>query len=214
MLSMILGPLAERLVPVLQTPVEDIIYEVLDQKGLPTRAEVRDLRNKLDRLEKTLEDLSGTLEKLKSTVDDASERAAAAEERAAKAEAAPATTAKADKAGKDAAAKEAKAEPSAPVKAAPKKSIGSKVCKVDDCNKSVRAKGLCGAHYQRFKRGTLVGWVGADGTTTHDEVRYRVGTEYVGQPVETSYEGDDVLFFLPESDGKRLTLKVNDVRID
>lgn len=211
MLSMILGPLAERLVPVLQTPVEDIIYEVLDQKGLPTRAEVRDLRNKLDRLEKTLEDLSGTLEKLKSTVDDASERAAAAEERAAKAEVAPATG-KADEAVEDAPAQEAKADP--PPKAAPKKSIGSKVCKVDDCNKSVRAKGLCGAHYQRFKRGTLVGWVGADGTTTHDEVRYRVGTEYVGQPVETSYEGDDVLFFLPESDGKRLTLKVNDVRID
>lgn len=210
MLSMILGPLAERLVPVLQTPVEDIIYEVLDQKGLPTRAEVRDLRNKLDRLEKTLEDLSGTLEKLKSTVDDASERATAAEERAAKAEAAPAARGK-DAARDAAPAQEAKA---APPKAVPKKSIGSKVCKVDGCNKSVRAKGLCGAHYQRFKRGTLVGWVGADGTTTHDEVRYRVGSEYVGQPVETSYEGDDVLFFLPESDGKRLTLKVNDVRID
>ena len=41
-----------------------------------------------------------------------------------------------------------------------------------------------------------------------------VGATSPGQPVETSYEGDDVLFFLPESGGKRLSLKVNDVRID
>lgn len=207
MLSMILGPIAERLIPVLQTPVEDIIYEVLDQKGLPTRAEVRDLRNKLDRLEKTLGELSSALENLRTSVDEASEKAAAA---AAKADAAPkAAPAKAADA-KAAPAKKAEAKKAAPAK----KAAGKKVCRVPDCEKPVRAKGFCGAHYQRFKRGTLVGWVGSDGSTTHEEVRYQVGKEYVGQPVETSYEGDDVLFFLPESDGKRLTLKVNDVRID
>ena len=198
MLSMILGPIAERLIPVLQTPVEDIIYEVLDQKGLPTRAEVRDLRNKLDRLEKTLAELSGALEQLKGTVDQANERAgkalAAAESGAAKAPAA------------------AKDKPAAKKKA-PAVSTGSG-CKVDDCGKSVRARGFCAAHYQKFKRGTLVGWVGSDGSTTHENVKYMVGSEYTGQAVETSYEGDDVLFFLPQSDGKRLTLKVNDVRID
>ncbi len=201
-MSMILGPLAERLIPVLQTPVEDIIYEVLDQKGLPTRAEVRELRHKLDRLEKTLSELTGALESLKSTVDEASEKAAAV---AAKADAAPAPKSR------------TKAPESAPNEAAaqaPAKKVGAKVCRVPGCEKVVRAKGFCGAHYQKFKRGTLVGWVGADGTTTHEEVRYRVGSEYIGQPVETSYEGDDVLFFLPESDGKRVSLKVNDVRID
>lgn len=198
MLSMILGPIAERLIPVLQTPVEDIIYEVLDQKGLPTRAEVRDLRNKLDRLEKTLGELSGALETLKGTVDAAAERAAAAE---AAAVAAPAPATKA------AAKAPAKAKAKAPAKA-------KAGCKVDDCGKNVRARGFCAAHYQKFKRGTLDGWVGSDGSTTHENVKYMVGAEYTGQPVETSYEGDDVLFFLPQSDGKRLTLKVNDVRID
>lgn len=197
MLSMILGPLAERLIPILQTPVEDIIYEVLDQKGLPTRAEVRDLRNKLDRLEKTLGELSGALDSLRTSVDDASEKAASA--------------ASAPSVEKPAAAKKAKA---APAKKAAAAASGGKVCRVDECEKPIRAKGFCGAHYQKFKRGTLGGWVGADGATTHEEVKYRVGSEYVGQPVETSYEGDDVLFFLPESGGKRLSLKVNDVRID
>lgn len=199
-MSMILGPLAERLIPVLQTPVEDIIYEVLDQKGLPTRAEVRELRHKLDRLEKTLSELTDALESLKSTVDEASEKATAA---AAKADAAPAPE-----------SKDTKSAPKKVAAKAPAKKAGAKICRVPGCEKVVRAKGFCGAHYQKFKRGTLDGWVGADGTTTHEEVRYRVGNEYIGQPVETSYEGDDVLFFLPESDGKRLSLKVNDVRID
>ncbi len=192
MLSMILGPIAERLIPILQTPVEDIIYEVLDQKGLPTRAEVRDLRNKLDRLEKTLTELSGALEQLKGTVDGASAAAVRAQESA----------------GTPAAAKASKTP------AAPAAVTAPAACSVDDCDKGLRARGFCAAHYQKFKRGTLVGWVGADGATTHDEVKYMVGAEYAGQPVETSYEGDDVLFFLPRSGGKRLTLKVNDVRID
>jgi len=210
MLSMILGPIAERLIPVLQTPVEDIIYEVLDQKGLPTRAEVRDLRNKLDRLEKTLGELSSALDSLRTTVDEASEKAAAAAE---KAEAAPEAKAPEKSSGSKPAEKAPQKvrAAKAPAKGA---ASGKKVCRVPGCDKPVRAKGFCGAHYQRFKRGTLVGWVGSDGSTTHEEVRYMVGKDYVGQPVETSYEGDDVLFFLPESDGKRLTLKVNDVRID
>jgi hypothetical protein len=191
MMSMILGPIAERLIPVLQTPVEDIIYEVLDQKGLPTRAEVRDLRNKLDKLEKTLAEMSGALEQLKSTVDKANEAAVRAQASAA---------AKPAQAAKPKAAKPAK-----------KKATG---CKVDGCEKGLRARGFCAAHYQKFKRGTLVGWVGSDGATTHENVKYMVGAEFSGQAVETSYEGDDVLFFLPQSDGKRLTLKVNDVRID
>ena len=195
MLSMILGPIAERLIPVLQTPVEDIIYEVLDQKGLPTRAEVRDLRNKLDRLEKTLAELSGALEQLKGTVDGASQAAARAQEVAAAAPE-PAKARKAKKATRPAAATSAAG------------------CNVDGCEKGLRARGFCAAHYQKFKRGTLEGWVGSDGSTTHENVKYMVGAEYSGQPVETSYEGDDVLFFLPRSDGKRLTLKVNDVRID
>ncbi len=190
MMSMILGPIAERLIPVLQTPVEDIIYEVLDQKGLPTRAEVRDLRNKLDKLEKTLAEMSGALEQLKGTVDKANEAAVRAQ----------ATAAKPAKATKPKAAKPA-------VKKATS-------CKVDGCEKGLRARGFCAAHYQKFKRGTLVGWVGSDGATTHENVKYMVGAEFSGQAVETSYEGDDVLFFLPQSDGKRLTFKVNDVRID
>lgn len=198
-LGFVIGGVADRLIPVLQTPVEDIIYEVLDQKGLPTRAEVRDLRNKLDRLEKTLTDLTSAFESLKEQADKAADDAEVAREAA---EAAGSSTA---------------ARKKAPV-AAPKKKASApaaeKACKIDDCGKSVRAKGFCAAHYQKFKRNTLDGFVNTDGSTISDNVRYRVGEEYAGQPVLTSYDGDEVLFLLPEAGGKSLRLKVNDVRID
>ncbi len=196
----VVGGVADRLVPVLQTPVEDIIYEVLDQKGLPTRSEVRDLRNKLDRLEKTLGDLTTSLTQLKESAekaaDDAERAREAAESAAPKAKAASRAKAKAPKAAE-----------SAPVAAA-------SVCKVDDCGKAIRARGFCAAHYQRFKRSTLDGFVGVDGTTLHAEVRYRVGEDFAGQPVLTSYEGDEVLFLLPQSGGQSVRVKVNDARID
>ena len=195
----VVGGVADRLVPVLQTPVEDIIYEVLDQKGLPTRSEVRDLRNKLDRLEKTLGDLTTSLTQLKESAEKAADDAERAREAA---EAAPSKA----------------AAPSSvpPAKATAKVVAASepKVCKVDDCGKAIRARGFCAAHYQRFKRATLEGFVGADGTTTHDHVRYRVSEDHVAEPVLTSYEGDEVLFLLPAADGKCLRLKVNDARID
>ena len=199
LLGFLVGGVADRLVPVLQTPVEDIIYEVLDQKGLPTRAEVRDLRNKLDRLEKTLADLTASLTALKEDAEKAADGAERALEAA------------------SAAAPLAKAAPTAKVKKAAATSqpaAGASVCKVDDCGKSVRARGFCAAHYQRFKRATLEGYVGADGTTVHENVRYRVGDDHAGQPVLTSYEGDEVLFLLPEAGGESLRVKVNDARID
>jgi hypothetical protein len=65
----------------------------------------------------------------------------------------------------------------------------------------------------QFKRGTLSGYVGEDGSTTHDHVHYKVGAKYVGQVVETSYEGDEVIFFLPEAK-KTIRAKVNKARID
>ncbi|MCP4869585.1 MAG: hypothetical protein GY898_12795 [Proteobacteria bacterium] len=181
--------MAERLIPVLQTPVEDIIYEVLDQKGLPTRSEVRDLRNKLDRLEKTISDLTSALDGLQGDLDRAVDSAAQPAPKAKK--------------------KSAKKKKKAPAAAA-----SAKVCAVPDCGGVIRAKGFCGKHYQQFKRNTLGGFVGADGATLHENVKYAVSKDHVGESVQTRYEGDEVIFLLPQSDGRTLRLKVNDVRID
>lgn len=220
LISLVVGGVADRLVPAIQTPVEDIIYEVLDQKGLPTRSEVRDLRNKLDRLEKTIADLSGAMDGLRGEV----ERATAAAEQAGAAKVAPAAKAAPKKAApKKAAPKKVAAKTAAPKKATAKKaaskkkvatkSAGGKTCRSAACDGTIRAKGFCGKHYMQFKRGTLVGYVGEDGSTTHENVHYKVGAKYVGQVVDTSYEGDEVIFFLPEAK-KTVRSKVNKARID
>jgi len=187
-----LGGVAEKLVPAIHTPVEDIIYEVLDQKGLPTRAEVRDLRNKLERLEKTIGDLTATLETLRDEVATAAASAA---------KAVPASN---NNGTASAAATRRVGRPP----------VGPRDCKLHDCDTGVRAKGFCGKHYQKWKRGTLDGYINFDGTTVHGEVRYRVADDHLGELVETTYEGDEVIFLLPESGGVTIRHKVNDARVD
>ena len=118
--SLVFGGVAERLVPVLHTPVEDIIYEVLDQKGLPSRSEVRDLRNKLERLETSVGEMTAALEGIRGQMTQVSEAAS-------------------------------KARAAAPLRT----TAAEKLCQVDGCETKVRAKGYCGKHYQKWKRGTL-----------------------------------------------------------
>jgi len=43
-------------------------------------------------------------------------------------------------------------------------------------------------------------------------VTYMVDLAASGQVVETRYEGDEVIFLLPESDGRVIRAKVDDVR--
>mgnify|MGYP004004133167 FL=1 len=106
--------------PGLHTPVEDIIYEVLDQKGLPSRSEVRDLRNKLERLETSVGEMTAALEGIRGQMTQVSEAAS-------------------------------KARAAAPLRT----TAAEKLCQVDGCETKVRAKGYCGKHYQKWKRGTL-----------------------------------------------------------
>ena len=176
--NIVLGGLADRLTPVLQTPVEDIIYEVLDARGLPTRTEVRDLRNRVERLEQTVAELTDTVEKLQQA-------------QAAAPEAAPAAAAKpAPQAGEG----------------------GGKTCKVPDCGGKIRARGFCGAHYQKWNRGTLQGFVYGDGTTLLGEDKIKVPGATSGQRVEVRLDGDDVVIAFPEG-GDEQRVALSDARV-
>ena len=72
-----LANLAERLTPLLQTPVEDIVYEILDRKGLPTRSEIRDLRNRLERMDESIKELNEQLAKARTAAPAAAAAAPA-----------------------------------------------------------------------------------------------------------------------------------------
>ena len=63
----------------------------------------------------------------------------------------------------------------APLAAAPKGG-----CKVDGCPEHVRSKGFCSAHYQQWRRGTLRGFVGLDGTVEVNGRVIAVGSDHAG----------------------------------
>ncbi len=67
--NFLINNVADKVTPLLQTPVEDIVYEILDRKGLPTRAEVRDLKNRLEKLEETIRNLGGSLDGLRTEIE-------------------------------------------------------------------------------------------------------------------------------------------------
>ena len=191
--SFVTGGVADRLFPILQTPVEDIVYEVLDARELPSRQKVRELRNKVDQLEKTVGDLVSALEGMKAEVV----RAVAEAE-------VPVQT--------PVAAPKPKAAPAPKPKAAPKpQAAGRKTCKVSDCGGAIRAKGFCGKHYQKFKRNTLPGFVGTDAITVVDGVRYAVAGASAGEAVEVTFDGDEVVFVLADAE---LRAAVADAQLD
>jgi len=185
-ISFVTGGVADRLFPILQTPVEDIVYEVLDARELPSRQKVRELRNKVDSLEKTIADLVAALESMKAEVADLAAR-----------EPAPAPAPKQKAAGRP----KPKAKPAA----------GKKLCKVPDCGGAIRAKGFCGKHYQKFKRNTLGGFVGADGITMFDDVRYMVAGASPGEAVGVKVAGDELVFTLDDAE---LRAKLADAKVD
>jgi hypothetical protein len=74
-----------------------------------------------------------------------------------------------------AAAPEAAAAPSpAPLTAARRGN-----CKVPACEEAVRSKGFCSSHYQQWRRGTLKGFVTAEGTAI-------VGDQVIHLPLDTA----------------------------
>ncbi|MDO9280529.1 MAG: hypothetical protein Q7U06_01375, partial [Pseudomonadota bacterium] len=78
-------------------------------------------------------------------------------------------------AAKEPVAKEAPAALSAEPRAA--------TCKVPDCEDAVRSKGFCSPHYQQWRRGTLKGFVNADGTALIDGRVVHLATDAIGAGV-------------------------------
>lgn len=64
-------------------------------------------------------------------------------------------------------------------------------CKVPGCTQEHRARGFCARHYQMWKRGTLAGFVNADGTVffSDGERRWRVDPSLAGELAERGARG-------------------------
>ena len=174
--------LADAFLPAFRRPVEDIIYETLDRRQIPTRTDFKEMRDLLNTLrgqvsgatngvKKLVDRLTGTEDRL----DELEDRLDALDARLTKLEAA--SPAAVQPAGITEAQLEARLAAlteslkSVPAPAPQRASIAPtparrEKCKVSDCDDPGRARGFCARHYQKWRRGTLPGFVSLDGEVT------------------------------------------------
>ena len=143
---------ADAMLPWFRRPVEDVIYETIDKRQIPNRTDFKEIRDLVNNLRGQMTGATGGVKRLAEATDDLEERLDALEDQvtalAARLEKAEALEARV-------AALESR-QPAAT--ATPTASPRARVCKVDGCNKKIRAKGFCAAHYQQWRRGTLEGY--------------------------------------------------------
>lgn len=138
-----------------------------------------DLRTALDAAQAELAELRGALKQADSQLDEARSALDAANASLAQLEA--------NAHAHQPVATEPEPEPSP----APAPSDDPEGCQVPGCTNKHRSKGFCSPHYQRWRRGTMPGYVLTDGAVTVGEKTRKVGKKLAGRPY--TVEGDKVV---------------------
>jgi hypothetical protein len=162
--------IGDALLPLLQDSMEDVVFEALDRRQVPTRTDFKELRDLQNSLRGQLVGATGGVKRLSELVDDQDQRISAAEASLAALEArltrleasltgrlplkfdddnafsgGPSGVTRASPDGSSS-GREAAPEPS---------SNEAERCAVPGCTDSPRARGYCARHYQKWRRGTL-----------------------------------------------------------
>ena len=184
--------IADALSPRFRRPVEDIIYETIDRKQIPTRTDFTELRNTIGSLRSQSTGAQKGIEKLKAGLDDVEEaihdlntqvvdlqslvQQLQAENDALKSQLT--ATSSQDK-SQSQSPSEAQIDSDTlasildrldALEAEPKNTVNntaskaSASCKVEECSSKVRAGGFCSRHYNKWRRGTLDGFVSYEST--------------------------------------------------
>ena len=74
----VFSAMSDGALPHMREPVEDVFNEVVENKGLPTRQDFRDLRNRVDMLEYNAREVTKLLHEVRGLVGQARESTAAA----------------------------------------------------------------------------------------------------------------------------------------
>lgn len=163
----------------LDAPIRETVQAVLKEHGYASpaevqalRDEVRDARRRADSLEARLARLEGQpapgpdprVAELEMRLSRAHHDLVALREQVQQLEARPTVTV---------------SQP-APAAAAPLSAEPRGGCKVEGCAAGVRSKGFCSPHYQQWRRGTLPGFVGPEGTILHEGKLLHVPSHHAG----------------------------------
>lgn len=159
-----------------------IVEETLASRGLASAADVAALEARVAKLEKKLDMAMGAvnaataqLMQVKGTAEEASSLARQARQEATSAR----NTAESVAEGLEA----LEVSPAAALApdAAPVEDSAPETCLVDGCNGKLRARGFCARHYNQWRRGSLPGFVGPEGTICDDErVLFTVDERFAG----------------------------------
>ncbi|MCK6527752.1 hypothetical protein L6R50_09385, partial [Myxococcota bacterium] len=71
--------------------------------------------------------------------------------------------------------------------------VAEESCKVPTCDRPVRSKGFCAAHYQTWRRGRLDRFVSPDGVLRFDDSQLAVGSKLAGEMASVARDGDEVV---------------------
>lgn len=193
--------LADALSPRFRRPVEDIIYETIDRKQIPTRTDFTELRNivntlrsqttgstrgitklkeGLDEIEESIHDLQTEMVDLKATVEKLIEENQTLQSKLQNNNSADDfVSAEMQTLLNRIEALENTRSSRSP---STSRSDETTTCKVDGCDEKARGKGFCSRHYAKWRRGTLKGFVSYDGTVTVNDTTISVDQTLVGHP--------------------------------
>ncbi len=165
----ITATIADAIAPSFKRPVEDIIYETLDRRQIPTRTDFKELRDIINNLRSQTTGSTNGIKKLKEGLDELEESFCEMEtqlvdltntvekmknENLNQQKSIDAIVSRLENFEKGSTTKSVKVKSNPP----------QDQCRVSGCKSPQRAWGFCAPHYAKWRRGTLQGFVPYDGT--------------------------------------------------
>ena len=144
--------LGDALLPFIRRPVEDVIYQTIDDRQIPNRSDFKELRDLANGLRGQLTGATSGVRRLAEQIEALEVRLEAIESQL---EERPSSTHLDDLVERiTARLKEDGWTPPRPT---------ATTCKVPGCNEKSRARGFCARHYQQWRRGRLADFPPPDG---------------------------------------------------
>ena len=172
---------------ILESSVRTLVNDLIRDHDLASAAEVDSLRRSLRELEGRADQLQAKLGTAEGEVAELRDALAKADRQLTEAQGALGTaTASLEALAADAHSHETAAAPAAAAKATPvpEAPTSPEGCQVPGCTNAHRSKGFCSPHYQRWRRGTLPGYVSTDGSAVVGSRTRKVGKKLAGKPYQ------------------------------
>ena len=188
-LDFISATMADAISPKLRRPVEDIIYETIDRKQIPTRTDFSELRNIVNSLRSQSTNSTRGISKLKDGLDEIEESIHDLQTQVVDLSSVVSQLQNENELLRSGTTpdlteiiKRLDALENQTVTSRPVTSASGTPCRVDGCTSNARGFGFCSRHYAKWRRGTLPGYVSYEATVTVNGQTIQVDESLKGHP--------------------------------